>query len=306
MRNTVHLLLVFMVGALVGAGACTAGDLSDGFGVFGGDRVAVVHVEGAIGVAGSSLLGGGGVSADTVTDWLRRAERDRSVKAVVLRVNSPGGGVTPSDEIRNQVLKLRDKKPVVVSMGSLAASGGYYISAPANVIMANETSLTGSIGVITTIPNVQGLMEKVGVSVDVLKSGEEKGATSMLRPLAESSRAIMQGVVDDAYDRFVQVVAQGRSLPADKVRALADGRIYTARQAKDLGLIDAYGDLPEAIVKAAELGGIPGTPRVTRYQQRGSLLQQLSGGLTESFDLSALSGQMTGQTSVSVQYLFVP
>ena len=275
------------------------------------DSVAVIDVTGQISGGDGSGLNADGAHSDAIVRLLRRAENDAHVKAVLLRVDSPGGGVTASDEIRNQVLKTKAKKPVVVSMGSLAASGGYYISAPANRIVANETSLVGSIGVIVTVPNVQGLMEKLGVNVEVLKSGAAKDATSGLRPLTDADRAILQDVVEETFGRFVDIVADGRSLTRDQVRALADGRIYTARQAKALGLVDEFGDMPEAVKVAGELGGIIGEPPIIRYRT-GGLLRSLTGaaagvlGLPALPALPAVPGVSGGQSGFSVQYLYVP
>ncbi len=275
------------------------------------DSVAVIDVTGQISGGDGSGLNADGAHSDAIVRLLRRAENDAHVKAVLLRVDSPGGGVTASDEIRNQVLKTKAKKPVVVSMGSLAASGGYYISAPANRIVANETSLVGSIGVIVTVPNVQGLMEKLGVNVEVLKSGAAKDATSGLRPLTDADRAILQDVVEETFGRFVDIVADGRSLTRDQVRALADGRIYTARQAKALGLVDEFGDMPEAVKVAGDLGAIIGEPPIIRYRT-GGLLRSLTGaaagvlGLPALPALPAVPGVSGGQSGFSVQYLYVP
>lgn len=304
MSRLLSLLAVFLLGMLVGAAVCTEG-VPGGPALFGRERVAVIPIEGPIvASAEDSGLGTGGIAASTVVEWLRQAERDATVKAVVLRVNSPGGAVTPSDEIHNQLLKLKAAKPVVVSMGAMAASGGYYVSAPANHIVANPTSLTGSIGVIVMVPNVQGLLEKLGVSVEVFKSGGAKDATTGLRPLTETDRAVLQGVVDETYERFVQVVAEGRSLPAARVRELADGRVLTGRQAKEAGLVDELGDLPEAIARAGELGGIAGPPAVTHYRRPGGLLRQLAGAAAAL--LPQVPGVTGSQPGVSVQYLFVP
>jgi len=269
--------------------------------------VAVIRAEGPIsGGEPAGFLASEGAYSDVIVKQLRRAAKNDSVKAIVLRVDSPGGGITPSDEIRNQIVKIRKEtnKPVIASMGSTAASGGYYISAPANHIMANETTITGSIGVITIIPNLQGLLEKVGVSAEVLTSGPNKDLGSGLAPLSEDDRQILQAVINDAYDRFVQVVAEGRGIDPESVRKFADGRIFTAKQAKELKLIDGYGDLPEAIELAADLGGINGEPRVIDYGERGSALG-LGASLFSGLVPRPLNNILDNGPIFSINYLYI-
>jgi protease-4 len=241
-----------------------------------GDAVAVIYANGVIasGTEGSTSIASGitpsGIQAD-----LRRAESDSSVKAVVLRVNSPGGSVVASNEIYNM---LKDsKKPIVVSMGETAASGGYYISCAAKWIVANPDTLTGSIGVISELTNVDELIKKVGVQIIVIKTGPNKDIGSPFRPMTDEEKKIWQTVIDQAFDGFVQVVAQGRSLPEDKVRQIGDGRIYNGRQAKELGLVDQLGYLNDAVSKAGELGGIKGKPRVIEYTHAPTLTELLTG-----------------------------
>lgn len=289
------------VGLAIGA-ATGGGDLA-----LGQPAVAVVYVEGPIqGGRASGLLDSGGAYSETIVSQLRRAERDNAVKAVILRVDSPGGGVTPSDEIRNQIVKLAQKKPVVASFGSLAASGGYYVSAPASKIISNETTITGSIGVITVVPNIQGLMEKLGIDVSVLKSGPQKDETAGLRPLTETDRQVLQGVVDESFERFVTVVSEGRNMPKDQVKKLADGRIYTGSQAMKLGLVDQFGDLPEAIQAAADLGRIPGNPRVIHYRRGGGILGGAGSMLLERLGLPVLPLPTSGGSQpFSIQYLYI-
>ena len=300
----VVILVTVSCGVGVAIGAAMGGD--DGFS-FGRPAVGVVYVEGQIvGGRSSGLFDAVGAYSDSVIADLRRAERDPSVKAIVLRVDSPGGGVTASDEIRNELIKLTKKKPVVASFGALAASGGYYISAPTNKIVSNETTLTGSIGVITVIPNVQGLMEKLGVEVSVLTSGPHKDETTGLRPLTDADREILQSIVNESYERFVTVVSEGRKMSKDDVRRMADGRIYTGRQALDLKLVDEIGDLPEAIQAAAQLSGIRGAPRVVRYRRGGGLFGGAVGMVEERLGLPSLPLPVGGASQpFSIQYLFV-
>lgn len=223
---------------------------------------------------GSRFLGGGGVglvevrgvildSQDTIRQ-LRELRKDNRVKAVVLRVDSPGGGVGASQEIYEEVRKLAARKKVVVSMGSVAASGGYYISVPATEIYANPGTITGSIGVLMKFTNAEGLLGKIGMKAFTLKSGPLKDAGSPLRPMTEQDRTMLQGVIDDTYNQFVTAVAEGRKLPAEEVRRLADGRIFTGEVAKQLRLVDRLGNQQDAIEEAGRLAGIGGEPEVIR------------------------------------------
>lgn len=241
------LFVFFLVLALSIAGL-TGGGRSSKFAI--GDKVGVVEVLGVI------------TSSAGVIDQLHDYRDDDSVKAVVLRVDSPGGGVGPSQEIHDEVQLLAAIKPVVASMGSAAASGGYYIAAPTDLIVANPGTITGSIGVIMEFTNFQELLEKIGLRSQVVKSGQHKDIGSPVRSMTEEDRAILQAMIDDVHSQFVEAVAAGRELPQEKVRELADGRIFTGRQARDLGLVDELGGLQVAIGKAAELGGITGKPHV--------------------------------------------
>jgi protease-4 len=228
---------------------------------FGGERVAVVRIEGVI-------LD----SRDAIAE-LRQFRENPNVKAIVLRIDSPGGGVVPSQEIYSEVLKTRNegRVKVVASMGNLAASGGYYIAAATDRIVANPGTLTGSIGVIMELANVQGLLEKVGVQSVVIKSGKHKDLASPFRTMSAEDRAILQTVLDDVYDQFIQAVAAGRAMKVGQVRDLADGRIFTGRQARTVKLVDELGDLQDAIKLAGKMGGIAGEPRVVETRKRFSL-----------------------------------
>ncbi len=228
-----------------------------------GEKVALVRVEGPI------------VSSRSTIEELRKYRDDASVKAVVLRVDSPGGAVAPSQEIYEEVGKLKETKPVVVSMGSVAASGGYYIAAPATKIYANPGTVTGSIGVIMEIPNFKGLMDKVGIKTEVIKSGKHKDLASVFRGVGREERAILQGVLDDVHDQFIRAVSEGRGIPYKRVKEIADGRIFTGRQAKDVGLVDALGNIQDAIMEAARLGGIEGEPNVISKKEKSSILDLL-------------------------------
>ncbi|MDY0190374.1 MAG: signal peptide peptidase SppA [Desulfuromonas sp.] len=215
-----------------------------------GAKIGVVDIKGAINESRS------------IIDDLQDFSENDSIKAIVLRVNSPGGGVGPSQEIHDEIDKIVKIKPVIVSMGSVAASGGYYVSAPATEIYANPGTITGSIGVIMEFTNVLQLMDKIGLKSSVVKSGIHKDIGSAMRDMTPEERQLLQSLIDDVYSQFVEAVSSGRHLPEDEVRQLADGRIFTGRQALKLGLVDKLGGLQAAIAAAAQRVGIKGKPTV--------------------------------------------
>lgn len=230
-------------------------------GPLGGPAVAVIDINGEIVSGPSASLGVTSyASSADVIPLVKDAAADTDVKALLLRINSPGGSVVPSDEIYHALKGCG--KPIVVLMGETAASGAYYISMAADHIVANPNTLTGSIGVISEFPEASELMKNLGVSVSVIKSGEVKDMGSLYRPMTDEEKRIWQKKINEIYESFVQIVAEGRHLPAETVRGLADGSVYTGREALELGLIDSLGYEEDAISTAAELGGITGTPRV--------------------------------------------
>lgn len=241
-----------------------------------GDKIAVIPLSGAITAGGSSLFYGSAITPGLVREQLNRAEKDITVKAIVLRIESPGGVVAPCQEILVEIEKVKQTKPVVVSMGNTAASGGYYISAKADKIVALPGTLTGSIGVISQIPNVKGLYDKLGIEMQTFKGGKYKDMYSGFRELTPEEKEIMQQMVDNYYEQFVEVVAEGRGLSKEQVRSLATGQLYTGAEAKELGLVDELGGLDKAIDLAAELAGIT-TPRIEYYKPQKSLLESLLG-----------------------------
>jgi protease-4 len=229
-----------------------------------GQKIGVIYVEGII------------LKSDDIIDELKEYRDDDSIKAIILRVNSPGGAVVPSQEIYDEVRETIKKKKVVVSMGSLAASGGYYISAPATKIIANPGTLTGSIGVILELPNVKGLMEKIGVKNEVIKSGKYKDLASVFREMGVEERGILQNVMDDVHEQFIAAVAKGRKMPYEKVKELADGRIFTGRQALALGLVDSIGDLQFAVKETGKLAGIKGEPKIVSKKDELPIMRMLN------------------------------
>ncbi|MFO7676248.1 MAG: signal peptide peptidase SppA [bacterium] len=194
---------------------------------------------------------------------LKSLERNPLVKAILIRVDSPGGVVTPAHEIYSEIVRVRDAgMPVVASLGTLAASGGYYVAAPADLIVANPGTLTGSIGVIMEFPAVEGLMDKLGVGVEVVKSREHKDIGSPFRRMTPADRELLEGVVRDVYEQFVEIVSIERELPMEEVYRLADGRILTGRQALGAGLVDTLGTFEDARRICGGLAGIKGEPRL--------------------------------------------
>lgn len=260
-----------------------------GRGISFGKKIALVTVAGPI------------MDSRQAVKEIKEYADDEGVAAIVLRVESPGGAVAPSQEIYTEVRRAAALKTVVVSMGALAASGGYYISAPATRIVANPGTLTGSIGVIMEIPNFKVLMEKVGVRTEVIRSGEHKGMASVMRDMTDEDRAILQTLIDDVFAQFVADVAEARGMAEEDVRALADGRVYTGRQALDLGLVDELGGLEHAVSVAADLSGIEGEPNIVSRRENLSILDLLRQSVTER-----LGGLADGFVPVKISYLYSP
>lgn len=248
---------------------------------FGGDlgssdKVAVIYVQGSM-LTGNVPAGLGYATSEEICDNIHSAVADENVKAIVLRVNSPGGSPSSAQEISIEIEKAQEQGiPVVVSMGDLAASAAYYISAPADYIFANPSTSTGSIGVIWTFENMSGYYQNEGVDYYISKSGEFKDMGGNWRGLTDEEKEYADTVVMESYEEFVTQVADGRNLNRSEVKTLADGRLYTGSRAKELGLIDDFGNLYDAIDKAAELGGIQGEPRVV-YMNRATLSSLLLG-----------------------------
>lgn len=223
------------------------------------ERVSVIYIQGAI-VTGSSGIGY--TSADDVVKTLRKMRDDPFVKAVVLRINSPGGTPAACEEIMEEVRKVRREKPVVVSMGDIATSGAYYISALADEIFANPDTITGSIGAYYVFENKTGYYEDEGINYTVVKSGEYKDMGANWRGPTSAEVDLVQNIVDEVHKRLLGEVASERNLSKDVVDKISDGRILTGSQAMEMGLVDAIGNLYDAIDRAWEMAGMTGTPRV--------------------------------------------
>ena len=247
-----------------------------------GQKVAVVDITGII------------TKSDATIKLIHTYRDDPSIKAIVVRIDTPGGSVAPVQEIYSELQKI--DKPIVASMGGTAASGGYYVACAADTIMANPGTLTGSIGVIMQFTRLKGLYDKIGLEHQVIKSGEFKDTGSPFRQLTEKEQAVLQTTVDDVYNQFVDTIFEARKslLSRPEILELADGRIFSGQQALDAKLLDRLGNLPEAIEHAGELANIEGKPKIVRKEKKQSLLEQLLGvtqtpALDEMFSLSGVT-----------------
>jgi len=247
------------------------------------NRVEVIYVQGVM-LTGSIPTGFGIATSEEITKSLKDAADDDGVKAIVMRINSPGGSPAAAEEIVAAMKKI--KKPIVVSMGDVAASAAYYISAPADKIIANPDTITGSIGVIWEFQNRSGFYQKDGTEFYIAKSGEMKDMGGDWRGLTDEEKKYADQTISEAYGRFVKEVADDRNLSLSKVKDLADGRVYTGAKARELGLVDEFGSLDDAIDAAAALGGIQGKPEVT-YANKPSLSRLLFGG--EKMDITSFT-----------------
>lgn len=262
------------------------------------DKVAVISLSGTIQAGqGSSLFGGSAITPDDVRINLKKASDDPMVRAVVIRVDSPGGDPAACQEIVYELERIQ--KPVVISMRSMATSGGYYISAKANKIVALPSTLTGSIGVITQVPDLKGLFDKIGVKMEILKAGKYKDMYAGMRELTQEERDLIQKNTDQIYDQFVDVIVQGRHMDKQKVLSLANGQIYTGIQAKELGLVDEIGDLQTAIDLAAKLAGTQ-APKVEYYEPESSNLLQILMGANAGRLFGAASSRFLGAEELTV------
>ncbi len=269
-----------------------------------GDAVAVIRLDGTISSdSAENYVTLQGITPELVDDLLAQAAANPDVKAVVVRVNSPGGSVVASDEIYHAFLEY--DKPIVLWMGDMAASGGYYIACGADYVFAHPGTLTGSIGVISQFLNVEELMSKVGVDAVVITSGPSKDIGSPFREMTEEEQALWGEITDEVYDGFVEIVAQARDLPLDEVRELADGRVYTGRQALERGLVDDVGTPDDAIAKAAELGGIEGEPRVIELESAPSFLDALYGFQARPAVVPTLDEILSWAGAPSLEFRFV-
>jgi protease-4 len=224
-----------------------------------GDKIAIVEIKGVI------------TQSSGIIEEIDQFQEDEGVKAIILRIDSPGGGVGPAQEIHREILKVKSKKKVVTSMGSVAASGGYYIACASDRIIANPGTITGSIGVVMEFTNIEELFKKIGIKGVVVKSGEHKDIGSPFREMTPEEKKILQEVIDNVHQQFIQAVAKGRKMDQAKVVEIADGRILSGEQAKQIGLVDELGNLQDAIDVTAKLVGIEGKPNLLYPKRRLSL-----------------------------------
>ncbi len=218
----------------------------------GGNKIGVVSIEGTI------------MSSDDILKLMKKYRKKSSIKAVLLRVNSPGGSVAPAQEIYREIARLREKKPVVVSMETVAASAAYYISSNADAIVCSQGTITGSIGVIMILPEIHQIIQKIGADVNVIKAGKYKDIGSITRPLTEEERAILNGFAAEIHEQFISDVIRGRKgkIEEQKLREIADGRFFTGEKAKEWGLVDDIGNFYDAVKIAAKLGNIKTEPEL--------------------------------------------
>jgi protease-4 len=217
-----------------------------------GNRVGVVQLEGTI------------ITSDTFLKQLRKFRKKSSVKAIVIRINSPGGTVAPAQEMYREIDRIKKKKPVVASIETVGASAAYYVASSANSVVCSQGTITGSIGVIMMLPQIQKIIEKIGVDVDVIKAGKYKDIGSVVRPLTEDERKILETFATEIHEQFISDVAAGRKgkIDRDKLSSIADGRFFTGEKAKELGLVDEIGNFYDAVRIAGKLGGIKGEPEL--------------------------------------------
>jgi protease-4 len=256
-----------------------------------GDKIAIVELNDVI------------VSSEKTVEQIKRFREDKSIKAIILRVNTPGGGVAASQEIYEEVKKTRESgKIIVVSMGSIAASGGYYISMGSSLIIANPGTLTGSIGVIAQFMSIRDLADKLGISQTTIKSGNLKDAGSPFRQMNDSDKAYFQDVVDNSFLQFLDIVAKERKMDMETLKKYANGRVFTGLQAKEYGLIDSLGTFEDAIRITGKMAGIEGEPRIVREKKKFSFFEEVMGSKIE--DVTDIKGKLFDEPIL--QYKFQP
>jgi protease-4 len=309
------LLGLAICGGFIGLGVWAANQFDTGrkLNLGFGEGIAIIRVEGVI-VPGEApppnpfgISSSGVAYSQTIIDHMDSANEDEDVKAIILAVDSPGGSVFASDEIHLKIKEI--DKPIIASMGSLAASGGYFVSAPADEIWASPHTLTCSVGVIMQFLNLDGFSDEYGITAVTITSGKFKDTGNPFREFTEAERALLQTMVDEAYDAFVEVVAEGRDMSEEDVRAIADGRICTGKQAQAMGLVDNLGYLPDVIDRAAELGEIEleedEEPRIIEYTQTSSFTDLLAAALYRPSPVEELKQILHFNAGSPLMYLYV-
>ena len=256
-----------------------------------GDKIAIVEINDVI------------VSSEKTVEQIKKFREDKSIKAIILRINTPGGGVAASQEIYEEVKRTRDGgKIVVVSMGSIAASGGYYIAVGSSLIVSNPGTLTGSIGVIAQFISIKDLAEKLGINQTTIKSGNLKDAGNPFREMNDTDKAYFQDVVDNSFGQFLDVVAKERKMDKTTLLKYANGRVFTGLQAKEYGLVDSLGTFEDAIRITSKMAGIEGEPRIVREKKRFSFFEEMLGSKIE--DVTDIKGKLFDEPIL--QYKFAP
>ncbi|KPV65099.1 MAG: protease 4 [Candidatus Bathyarchaeota archaeon BA1] len=281
MERTTKIALAITLAILIGSTSLAVIILMKGWAVPAPEigNIGLIRIEGTIASSPGIL---GGADPEEIVPLLKEAGKDPSIKAILVRINSPGGQAAASQEIYREIMRVRRAgKPVVASIGDIAASGGYYVASAADKIVAEQGALTGSIGAISTIPQLAEFLKKLGIEFVVIKAGKFKDITSPFREITPEEKELLQEMIDDIHEQFIKDVAEGRGLDVTKVREIADGRILTGKQAKELGLIDEFGNLNDAIEIAAKLAKIE-KPAVVELQRR-PFLQELLRLLTYEF-----------------------
>ncbi|GAB3803277.1 signal peptide peptidase SppA [Virgibacillus kimchii] len=274
------------------------------------EKIAVLHVEGVIqDISTNDLLSSSVYNHKGFLEMLEQAAMDDTVEGIILRVNTPGGGVVESAEIHDQIVEIQEEydKPVYISMGNTAASGGYYISAPADKIIAHPATVTGSIGVIMESINFGELAEDLGIDFNTITSGEYKDIMSSTRDMTEAEFEILQTIIDEMYDDFVQVIAEGRGMDDNEVRRLGDGRIYTGKQAFENGLVDDLGSMNDTITMLREDYGLQ-QASVIEYEANVGFRQFLAGAMQNTFsgesDIMGIKEILRQSNAPSAMYLY--
>ncbi|MFH0924186.1 MAG: signal peptide peptidase SppA [bacterium] len=257
-------------------------------GIFASNKIALINITGVI------------TESEDIIKQIQKYEYNETVKAVIVRIDSPGGAVAPSQEIYEALKKLQKEKKVVVSMGNIAASGGYYVACLADKIFANLGTITGSIGVIMQFYNVETLLkDRIGLQSLVIKSGRYKDIGSPTREMNEEEKVILQSLIDDVYEQFISAVAEGRKMDKERVREIADGRIFSGNQAKKLHLVDETGTLQDAINYTAKLVNIVGTPKIITEKKKKISIFNLTDSLFNKY-----IGNTFNSSPISISYLF--
>lgn len=281
----ITIIVLIFIAYVIGVGM---GASSGGFDLDTRDKVAILSIEDII------------LDSSDYLEILRKIEKDDEIKALVVRINSPGGAVGPSQEIYAELEAFKTKKPVIASMGSVAASGGYYIACAAEKIYANPGTITGSIGVIAQFVNYKDLMNWAKLDMEVIKSGDFKDIGSPVRDMSKEEREYLQQLIDNVYSQFRDTVAETRNLDEDTMDRISDGRIMSGQQAKEINLIDELGTITDAINTAAEMGGIKGDPGVVRYPKEKTVLQKLLGA---DIDLAGRISRFPANKSFGLFYI---